>query len=145
MQNYFIPLSKKELANIYDISVRTFNNWINEYPALKDELNKYGNIENVKIFSLKQVLIVYKYLGNPTEITDKKPKKESKEQQKDKIRLFNKNEIAKLYKISRYLLNRMIKNVPEIAYLSKKDTQKFDYNEINLIFDYLGDPFLQNN
>jgi len=137
MQNFLGIFSKSEVADMYEISVRTLNSWINEIPELTRTLDKYGYYKNQKIFTPKQVEIIFKFIGTPI----KEENKPSKTFVEVPVRTYTKKETALLYKISRKTLTKIIENIEEISFLNNNHNKKYDFSEIETIFAYLGTPY----
>ena len=51
-------MSKTELANAYQVSIKTFSRWIQPF---KEEIGKYLG----RAYTPKQVRIIFKLLGHP--------------------------------------------------------------------------------
>jgi len=128
---------KSEVARIYEIDLRTLNNWINEYPALSDELESVGYCKNLKFLTLKHVEIVFNYLGMP--------ESQDEELQNVPIKSYFKKEIAKIFGIDTKTLRLMINNIPQIRYINQNFSKKYSFSEISHIFEYLGTPKVQKN
>jgi Domain of unknown function (DUF4248) len=135
MHKYIRPLSKTQVAEIFEISVKTFISWVDEYPTFKDELLRYGDYSNNKLFTQKQVEVIWKYLGIPNDYTTDNYKELP-------IRAYRKHKVAQFYGIALRTLKKMINNVAEISFLNENDTKKYDFNEISLIFEYIGRPMI---
>jgi len=56
-------MGKAEIADYYEITVRTLMTWINNNKKLKEELDKTGYYKTQKLFNPKQVAIIENYLG----------------------------------------------------------------------------------
>ena len=136
MQKYFRPLLKSELAEGYGVCVRTLINWLVEYPELVEKLHETDYYDSQKMFTLKQVEIIYKYISLPSDCIENNLTKIP-------VRVYSKQNLARHYQISLKTLQRMIKNDTTISYLSQKKNKKYNYSEVELIFEHLGQPYLK--
>ncbi|MBN2662546.1 MAG: hypothetical protein JXR68_02750 [Bacteroidales bacterium] len=58
------PISKKELADSFGVSRATFMKWF--YKAFtKDELTELNYVRRQKLFTKKQIEVIYLKLGKP--------------------------------------------------------------------------------
>jgi DNA-binding transcriptional MerR regulator len=64
MKQKLKPLAPGELAELYGVSVNTFNAWI------KPHLDKIGKRENTYYYSVKHLKIIFEILGSPFEEID---------------------------------------------------------------------------
>lgn len=67
------PYSKKELAEIYSISIRCLNNWVNKFkPEVGDICGRFYNVN--------QVRVIFEKLGLPGTIGEEpeQPKEKTK-------------------------------------------------------------------
>lgn len=58
-------LSKSELAHLYEVSIQTLSNWIDLNSKLKEDLKETDYQKTSRIFTPKQVSIIFKHLGEP--------------------------------------------------------------------------------
>jgi Domain of unknown function (DUF4248) len=135
MHKYLRPLRKSELSKIFEISVKTFITWIEAYPALIDEISRFGEYKYQQFFNQRQVEAIFQYLGFPNDFSilnyEKRP-----------IRTYKKNEVAKFYGISLSTLRRMIENAAEISFINESINKKYNLNEVSMIFEFLGHPLM---
>ncbi|MEN8121370.1 MAG: DUF4248 domain-containing protein [Bacteroidota bacterium] len=61
----FYSINKTELARKYGWTIDFFRKKVNTTPGLLDELKKTDYNLYQRIFTPKQVLIIYQFLGNP--------------------------------------------------------------------------------
>ena len=54
------PLSKMQLANAYDVSLETLNAWLKPF---QEQIGDYKG----RMFTLKQVRIIFELIGEPEE------------------------------------------------------------------------------
>lgn len=63
------PINKTSLAQKYGWTTNFLVKWINQHPALLNELIETGYIpKKDRIFTPKQIDIIYKYLGDPDKL-----------------------------------------------------------------------------
>jgi len=138
MHKYLRILSKSELAEIYGISTSTLTRWIEEYPALLNEVENFGKYKTQKLFTQKQVEIIFKYLGFPDQFSIDNYIRVA-------VKSYYKNELAKMYNVSVVTFKKFIKNIEKICYLIENNNKKFDSNEVSAIFQYIGHPIKEKN
>ena len=146
------PYYKYEVAKLYKISRDILMYWIKTDENFYEKLEETGYKNSQHIFTLKQVEIIFDYLGHPPAINQKEVIKTN-----DKVSIipYSKFEISKMYGISSKTLTVQINSIPnekvikEIMdgndrniYVFKKTKKIFKKNEVMLIFKYLGHPYI---
>jgi len=139
---------KYELSELYNLSIKTFMKRI--YP-FDDELFETGYKKNQKILTLKQTEIIFDYLGHP----QANSKSGIHIDEKVPLYVYSKSRLAELYNISEKTLLAQIESIPyeevkrEIMdanngyfYQRQFDKQRFRRKEVELIFEYLGHPYV---
>jgi len=145
------PYYKSEIARLYRKSRRVILSWINE---IIDELEDVGYKETQQIFTLKQVEMIFEYLGHPPAIYKNEV---FNEEDDERVLLvpYSKQELAKIYEISVRTLITQINAIPSKkvralimdglgdrnVYKENKKKRFFKKNEVELVFKYLGHPY----
>ena len=62
-----VPLSKKELAGKYKVSVKTLSRWIHSNNSLYENLVFLGYKKTNKILTIEQLKLILNHLGEPVE------------------------------------------------------------------------------
>lgn len=145
------PYYKYELADMYKMSRRNFMDWIIEND-IERELLKTGYERKQKMFSLKHCEIIFNFFGHPEAVSDRDVHTGKHVQ----IVSYTKNELAELYGFSIKTLTAQIISIPDYKIKCRildggyqKDVciinmlkKRFKADEVALIFEYLGHPYL---
>ena len=147
------PYFKRELADLYNVSVRKLLFWITNITEIKQIFEITGYKTNQRLFSLIQVEIIFKHLGHPKA----KNEKEIHTQKRAELLPYSKNDLSKLYEISTRVLLSQIYAISDFRikeqilsagfleyYKNAPNKKLFKKSEVELIFKYLGHPFKQN-
>ncbi len=129
-------LLKSEVADLYDISNYLLISWIEEYHELNLLMKKYGYNRYQKLFTVKQVELLFEYIYLP----DKIDKRILDADLKIPIRAYTKRKIANFYNITKKTLKNTIKNIEFITFLAENTKKKYDHSEISMIFKFIGHP-----
>ena len=141
------PYYKNEVARLYEISLKDLKDWSED---IIDRLVETGYRETQHIYTLKQVEIIFGYLGHPPA--------NNKYETHSNIRVpalpYRKSVLAQIYDVSGKTLINQIHTIPDEVvlrlimdgrnknvYQRKRDKQKFKTSEIRLIFQYIGHPY----
>ncbi len=142
------PYYKSEIANLYNRSVPVFVRWLEE---IETELEETGYKKLQKILTIKQVEIVFKFFGHP------KSKQANEIYTNNRVSIipYTKKELASLYEISGRTLIAHIESIPDDNvktiimdecnndfYRKQADKKLFRIQEVKLIFEYLGQPYI---
>ena len=142
------PYFKSEIADLYQRSVPVFIRWLDE---IETELKQTGYYNNQKIFTIKQVELIFKTFGHP------KAKRTNEIYTNNRVSIipYTKKELASLYEISGRTLIAHIESIADEKviqiimdgndknnYEKQSEKKLFKINEVKLIFEYLGQPYI---
>jgi len=145
------PYYKYELADLYKMSRRNLMYWIKEND-IEEELEESGYVKNQQIFTLKHTEIIFDYFGHPKAVNEKDIHTGKHVQ----ITPYTKSELADLYGFNIKTLLVQIDSIPDYKVKCKimdgnfqrdvciknTDKKRFKSDEVALIFEYLGHPYL---
>ena len=150
------PYYKFEMAELYRVSRKKFMYWINGFDQFKKRLLKTGYYNSQHIFTVKQVEIIFEYLGHPDHLSEEYMQDNPT---KVTIRPYSKKELATIYDISMRSLMNQIRSIPDKKVYHRimqsetnpfvvevsRDKRLFMKEEVQLIFKFLGHPYKQQN
>ncbi len=137
---------KSELADFYEVNRKVFMSWVNK---IEYDLRETGYKKTQKIFTLKQVEMIFNHIGHP-EATGK----DYFIDELVAVRPYKKHKLCDMYDISETVLFKQIKSIPiqqDVRAILKNEKTKFyqpknsknffSKNEVELIFKHLGRPY----
>lgn len=142
------PYFKNEIANLYNRSVPVFIRWLEE---VETQLEETGYNKHQKILTIKQLEIIFNFFGHP------KSKRANEIYTNNRVEIipYTKKELASLYEISVRTLIAQIESIPdeeakkiimdgnnEFFFRKQSDKKLFKINEVKLIFEFLGQPYI---
>lgn len=137
---------KSEMADLYDVKLRTFMKWIE---LIEHKLFEIGYYRSQKMFTLKQVELIFNHVGHP-------PARNEKEVFSDiKVSIipYSLKALTNLYDLSKNTFFKQLKrmNKADIKIIMDRNKSKswkllrqksfFNKTEVELIFKNLGHPY----
>lgn len=144
------PYYKYEVAQFYKISRKKLIHWIKTFENFYDKLAETGYKENQHILTLKQVEIIFNFLGHPPPYSNEVFKKTGKVP----VIPYTKSDLSQMYGIGAKTLITQINSIPDdeiykqimdgndqFVYSLQKTKKIFKKKEVKLIFYWLGHPY----
>jgi len=140
---------KNELADLYEIDLKTLHSWL-DFEDVKNELLNFGYNKFQRQFTAKQVEIIFSHLAPPEAPLEQK----GKNFKKIPFKTYSKGQLAKFYGWSVETFMRYLYRVVPEAYHKElfqvnysnsekiTDTSKriFSVRQVKIVFFWLGHP-----
>ncbi len=132
-------MNKSRLAQLYGVSTKTFVSWLRRNEPLYDHLLFLQYVETDKVFTPKQIELIFEFIGPPS------PEYEIPENKREyvPIRSYTKSEVQSFYRTTHTTFNRILQRYPEARQMWYESITSKYYTalQVKLIFDLLGRPF----
>ena len=125
---------KKDLAKKYQVSTKTLKAWIDAMPALVDSLKYYGYDPQDKVFTPRQIELIFDYIGSPSDFP------ELDGRQRFPLRVYRKSELLDYYRTTHTTFNRYLNRFADLQDLVNiyKTKNYIAPSDVKKIFNWLG-------